>query len=111
MVSGDDPVLLRVTVLAALVVRTTWFPKFSSLGVLIIGPASLPASVNRLVLALTPGPTMLRKLLPVGLPVTATSVAPSPMKPAGAVAGSAGRRKFFASLLPPGRVPISASAA
>src|SRR5215211_7460431 len=107
MVSGDDPVLLSVTVFAALVVKTAWLPKFSSLGVLIIGPASLPASVNRVVVASTPGPTIRMKLLPVGLPVTGTSVAPSPMKPAGALAELAGSRKFWAILLPRARLQVA----
>src|SRR5215218_9018736 len=108
MVTGCVPGLVSVTVLAALVVKTTWLPKLSSFGVLISGPASLPASVNVSVLGgavvLSPGPEMLTKLLPVGDPVTATSAAPSPMKPAGAVAGLAGSRKFLAILLPSARL-------
>src|SRR4051794_41857118 len=112
MVSDEDPVLFSVTVLAALFVKITWLPKFSSFGVLIIGPASLPASVNVSVLGgavvLRPGPEMLTKLLPVGDPVTATSVAPSPMNPAGAGAGVAGSRKVLAVFLPRAGVKVNA---
>ena len=81
-----------MTVLAALVVPTSWpanapGPALPNTGTT---PAnSLPMRANVLDCAPPagrPGPSTRKRLLPVGLPTTGTSVTASPMKPAGGAA-------------------------
>src|SRR3954453_2872471 len=94
------PLLVSVIVLPALGVPTSWsakprLPLLPSAGT--APPNSLPMRAK--VLACTPpagrpGPSMRKKLSPVGLPTTGTPTTASPMNPAGAagVAPGAGVR-------------------
>src|SRR5436305_11029601 len=83
------PALLTVSVLVALVEPTSWSanapePVLANAGT--APPKSLPNSANVLLTqapGAQPGPSTSKKLVPVGLPITGTCVAKSPMKPAG----------------------------
>src|SRR4051794_100474 len=93
------PALLMVSVLAALVVPTSWSAKAPEPVLANAGTApakSLPISakvVDWAPPAGRPGPSTRKKLVPRGLPMTGTSVIASPMNPAGGARapGAAGR--------------------
>src|SRR3954468_24894354 len=86
------PALLTVIVFAALVLPTSWSANAPEVVLAKAGTApakSLPMRAN--VLDCTPpggrpGPSIRKKLVPSGLPVTGTSVIASPMNPAGGAA-------------------------
>src|SRR2546423_15451614 len=86
------PALLTVSVLVALALPTSWSAKAPELVVANAGTApanSLPRRANVFDCeppAGRPGPSTRKKLVPTGLPMTGTSVAASPMKPAGGAA-------------------------
>jgi hypothetical protein len=105
MVNGRAPLLVRMTVLAALVVPGPWSGNATPAGVAPRAGRSWPWSVNRVVctqsvsatpttpqvwagsagLGLMPGPWTRKKLRLARLPMTAWGVTPSLMNPAGGV--------------------------